>query len=73
MEDWFGLTTKTGLLGIVAALSLGVEGVLPLFVLGYFVKTVLLALLRDAESLTGFWNENHCGVRGDCEREWWIG
>lgn len=58
MEDWFGLTTKTGLLRIVATLSLGVKRILALLVLSDFVKTVLSAGLGDTERFTGLGDDN---------------
>ncbi len=51
MEHGLGLSTKTGLLLVVSALTLGVQRGLASLVLGHLVLGVLAALLAGAEGL----------------------
>lgn len=52
MENGLGLTTESGLLGVVTSLSLGVQGIFALLVLGHLVQFVSSAVLGRAVSLT---------------------
>ena len=54
VEDRLGLTTVTGLLAVVTALTLGVEGSLAGLVLSDLVLGVLAALLALAVGVAGF-------------------
>lgn len=56
VEDGLGLTTVTGLLAVVTALTLGEEGGLASLVLGDLVLGVLAALLALAVGVTGLGN-----------------
>lgn len=56
VEDGLGLTTVTGLLAVVTALSLGEERGLAGLVLGDLVLGVLAALLALAVGVTGLGN-----------------
>ena len=59
VEHGLGLTTKTSLLAVVTTLTLGVDAILALLVLGDLVGCVLAALLRGAESVLGLGDGNH--------------
>lgn len=59
VEDWLGLTTETGLLPVVTTLTLSVDGVLALLVLGDLVWSVLAALLALAVGAACLWNVYH--------------
>lgn len=56
VENRLGLTTITGLLAVVSALSLGEEGGLAGLVLGHLVLGVLLALPALAVGVSGLRN-----------------
>lgn len=60
VEDRLGLTTITGLLAVVSALSLGEKRGLASLVLSDLVLGVLLALLALAVGLTGLGNVDLC-------------
>lgn len=62
MEDRLGLTTKTRLLAVVTTLTLCVDGVLALLVLGDLVWSVLAALLALAVGAACLWDVDHCGL-----------
>ena len=59
VEHGLCLTTKTSLLAVVTTLTLSVDAVLALLVLGDLVGGVLTALLRRAESVLGLGDGNH--------------
>lgn len=59
VEHGLSLTTKTLLLAVVTTLTLSVDAVLALLVLGDLVGSVLSALLRGAESVLGLGDGNH--------------
>merc|ERR1719310_728609 len=59
VEDGLGLTTESGLLAVVTALTLGVQRGLASLVLGDLVHGVLPALLGLAVSLLGLGNVHH--------------
>jgi hypothetical protein len=62
VEDRLGLTTITGLLAVVASLSLGEERVLALFVLGHFVWAERHRRLVDRWKICKHKVENRAGV-----------
>jgi hypothetical protein len=59
VEDGLSLTTVTGLLAVVTALSLGKQRGLASLVLGDLVLGVLAALLALAVGVTGLGNVDH--------------
>ena len=59
VEHGLGLTTKTSLLAVVTTLTLGVDAILALLVLGDLVGGVLSALLRGAESVLSLGDGDH--------------
>jgi hypothetical protein len=59
VEDRLGLTSVTGLLTVVSALSLGEQRGLASLVLGDLVLGVLAALLALAVGVTGLGNVDH--------------
>lgn len=61
-ENWLCLPTVTTLLPIVAPLSLGVQGILALLILGHFVRLMLATFLT--ESPPGFRHVDHLCSRG---------
>jgi hypothetical protein len=63
VEDRLGLTTVTGLLAVVSALSLGEEGGLAGLVLRDLVLGVLAALLALAVGVSGLGNVDLWGER----------
>lgn len=58
VEDRLGLATKPGLLSIVATLSLRIQRIFALFVLGHLVKGVLVAVFVHAVRFAGFRYDN---------------
>ena len=60
VEHRLGLTTETGLLPVVTTLTLSVDGVLTLLVLGHLVRSVLTALLALAVGAACLWDVDHC-------------
>jgi hypothetical protein len=56
-ENGLGLPTIATLLPVITPLSLGIQRILAILVLGHFVRLVLAALFT--ESLAGFRNVNH--------------
>ena len=59
VKDWFGLTTKPHLLGIVTAFALRKVTGLARLVLCHLVQGVLFAFPR-AVGFAFFWNTHHC-------------
>lgn len=60
-ENRFRLPSVATLLPIVAPLSLGIQGILALLVLGHFVRLMLAALLTESPS--GFRYVDHLGSK----------
>ena len=61
-ENWLGLPTVATLLPIIAPLSLGIQGIFALLILGHFVRLMLSTLLT--ESPAGFRYVDHLCSRG---------
>jgi len=61
VKDGLGLSSVTRLLPVITPLTLRIERILALLVLGNLVKGVLLAVLSLAEGLLGLRNVHHCG------------
>lgn len=66
VEDGLCLTTITGLLPVITALSLGCQTVLAFLVLGHLVQGVFLAFLVLAVGLLGLW-DIHLQDQVNCE------
>jgi len=62
VEDGLGLTTITRLFAIVTSLTLGSQSWFANFVLGNLVWGMLLAMVTRAESISSFWDVDHCGI-----------
>ena len=64
-KDWLCLPTVATLLAIVAPLSLGIQGILALLILGHFVRLMLATFLTESPS--GFWYVDHVCSRSVCD------
>ena len=59
VENWLGLSTETGLLSVITALTLGIKRGFTSLVLGNLVQGVLFALLACTEGLSGLRDVDH--------------